>query len=523
MKIKVCKDGIDFISAINLLCGKITLESFTEADRAQIDLNNIADEIIIADGKYVLNEVLSIDKPLKITNIDGVIDLQGMAFLRIASSNVYLEGLKFNGGLLAINVDGSGKEIENIYIERCSFKGYLSAGILTGSTISNSLIKNINIIDNEFESGLMPGEDPIWGSATPISIFAALTMQPAKVSNAIVDGAYIKGNKLSGINRAGIAGMIGADLTQGNQGYFDNCHIRNLAIENNDIAGVGDTSLAVQTEFYNHTNCTIENVDFINNRIDVGIYGISVCAGCPMSGESHDVKAKNINIIGNELHSRHPGEPDYAIFVSSAVLVGDVSKVYDSVLENVQVKDNTIIGFERGIVLCGANGNVDSNAPSIASNNVLKNVLVDGNKIKDTNWCFVIAGAWLEGRRFDWNFSYYHDEKKWDEYIRDHRTKTVIAEKNRIEDLTVSNNICDGFRYFIAAAGAIGRGHAVMNDNEVVKNIEFKNNHITNGENHQIVNDYIFEDWITGEGNKLDESIKYDGFIVDITDEKPLF
>ncbi len=515
MKISICKNGISFVEAINLICGRIEIDSFSENMRKYVELNYAADELVVVDGEYSLEDGLFIDRPIKITNMDGVINLIGMGCLKITSSNVYIEGLKINGGLLAINIDGAGKEIENIYIEKCSFKGYLTAGVLVGSTNSNSLIKNINIIDNEFESGLMPGADSIWGSASPISVFAALTTEPTNIFNAVVDGVCIRGNKLYGINRAGFVEMIGADMTEGYQSHFENCHIRNVVFDNNDITGVGDTAIALQTEMYNHKNCSIENIDIINNRIDVGIYGILVCSGCPMKGISNGIITKNINVIGNELHSRHPGEPDYAIYVISAA-VCEVSEVYDSILENVIVKDNTIIGFERGIVLCGACGNVDSNAPTIASNNVLKNVLVDGNKIKDTNWCFVIAGAWLEGRRFDWNFSYYHDEKKWDEYIRDHRTKTVIAEKNRIEDLTVSNNICDGFRYFIAAAGAIGRGHAVMNDNEVVKNIEFKNNHITNGENHQIVNDYIFEDWVAGEGNKLNPSIKYDGFIVDI-------
>ncbi len=502
--------------------GKYTLDDFADYLNGN---NNYFEGIeggeLVIEGEHKLSKTINMHFPLTITGKKATISGEGLGAkygFAMTASNTTVQNIDIVSAINGVDVDAVGKLAENITIKNIHMIG---GGIIveTGSTKSNSTLKNVVIdgccheVQEKHEWGDVAMEVPV----LPYSIECA-RYKDEHIDNCVLDGLTINNCQKLGGSRIGVNIMSACvynhdysnctfdNYATHNDKKYSNLAMRNLTITNCKVELCWDGALAVVGGDSN--DMIIDNINVSNNYAEHGICGLYVMADAHLLGEGHGSGITNFVVRNNHFVRTVAdiGEPVRSVWFNASrsdFFPGVISN--DNYIDNVEISGNKIDG--GGIVVTGAYSLLD--AVSQYNNNVVSNVRIFNNTILNTDEAFRFEGAQLEGRLFDWQFGYPPRNTKWGEAITDDSTVTMVMTNNRVENLTVTDNTIEGYRYRVIAAGATGHGHGVCTDNKVCGNNVFERNIFGTGENHLHVADVIIDDFVVDNGgNSVDKVFK---------------
>ena len=469
------------------------------------------DRMIQIEGDIRVCEPLVIPDFTTITGTTGRIILSDEGTLILSGSDITLENLSIEGGQYAVCIDSHGKNISNIKIQNCRLDGFTIAGITVAASESHSRMSDILIEECQLNCGMVAGCDPVWGCAVAIGLYAAATDKEPGIQDAVLEDVTVRNCTIRGRSICSIISIVGVNKTPEDRSiFFTDCHVRRLHILNNDVADSTDTAICAEADYINHINCSMRDVEICGNRVEHGIFGISCTGGSPVSGNSFGASLVNTKVIGNETIGRDTvTEGNFGIVVMGGHLDGSLAENHDCFVVGIEIANNHVSHVGRGITVCGGHAAADINAPFGLVGNYVDKAFIHHNILEEVETCFILAGAWLEGRRLDWYSGYGRRYNTWGDEITDHYTQTVVAKNNYIRNIEVCHNHCKGYRFYLLAAGALGSGHGYMIGNRANDHIIFEKNTHELGENRQYVADGFFTDWSSGEENLVDMKLKY--------------
>lgn len=460
---------------------------------------------------FELTEIIPIHNAVTISGYGVTLDASSNGGFFIDSGDVVLEGIHIRGGGTAVTVDPKGKTIENVTIRDCYLEKFGFAGIFAYGSEDNSVCKNLLIEDCVIKSRDIDHPTTSVG-AYHISFGAAFSMDGRPMKDCLLDGLVIKGCTMQGACTCNVMGIVGLGSSVEDGFVFERCNIKNVRIENSVMKDSFDTAIVAQANFIGNIDCTWTNFDVLNNKVEYCITGVSATGGSPMFGKAEGVCFRGIRFIGNEIYGREGGahEPDIAIWLMAAQIDYYTCSCEGCSLEDIEVRGNYIHDAMRGIAVCGSHAMIDAEPPCSMNKNYVSDIVISENRLENVADCFCIHAAWIDGRRSDWWWSFDHRIQNWQPAIRDHHKSTLEVRDNYIKNMTIINNVCNGFRNSMFASGARGRGNGVYSNNKLIDNIVVRNNKFINGENHCMICDSIMEDWCTDQGgNEIDPTIKY--------------
>lgn len=468
---------------------------------------NLQGKVVLEKRKvYELPETIELSKPVHIDGQGATLNIASMVGIHILSSDIRIENLTIRGAQVSIYIENTSGILENINVENCKFQKYHLAGIMGGATESNCLCKNITIKNCEFRSAF---ETKLEGNCNDILFAAAIAGN--NVENGTLDGLNIQNCKLYGQSICNIFILPGISLNQSVDISFTDCVIRNILIDGCIITGANDTSIAIQANLINNIRCGAENVVVTNCTTDVGITGISASSGSPLKGDCHGSYFKGFQCIGNTIFgSDRVGEEMSAINISAGEIdYYSDARCYDSYICDVEIRDNYIHDCDRGVNIHAAYSIIDAEELGHLEGNYVENVVIEDNRLKDVDTCFMLLGAWIDGRRLDWHLGNKKKTQFWLPRFEDHSKTTFVVKDNYVRNLRCENNMCDGYKVCVLASGTFARGNSVMIGNRIDENIIFQKNTFINGEDHIKVADAILEDWVRdGGGNKVSDAFR---------------
>lgn len=469
--------------------------------------DDLQGKVVLEKGKvYELSDTIELSKPTHLDGQGAILNIGSMTGIHITSSDVRIENLTINGAQISVYVENTSGVLENINIENCKFQEYHIAGVMGGASESDCLSKDITIKNCAFYSAKQK-KDGV--SCNDIMFAAAIAGN--NVENGILDGFNIQNCKLCGQSVCNIFMLPGISMNQSTDISFTNCIIRNILIDGCTLTGAYDTSIAIQANLINNMNCGAENVVVKNCTTDIGITGISASSGSPLKGDCHGSYFKGFKCIGNTIFgSDRVGEEMSAINISAGEIdYYSDARCYDSYICDVEIRDNYIHDCERGINIHAVYSIIDAEESGHLEGNYVENVVVENNRLKDVDTCFMLLGAWIDGRRLDWHLGNEKKTQFWLPRFENHEKTSFVAKDNYVRNLRCENNMCDGYKVCVLASGAFARGNSVMTGNRIDENIIFQNNTFINGEDHIKVADTILEDWVRdGGGNKVSDAFR---------------
>ena len=481
----------------------IDLKEFIKREEKQKDGRKTI--IKLEQGKsYCINETICLQTETLIDGNGAVIQNNADIGLMISASETELKNLKIFGGGISIQIDNKGKSIENIAIENCELKNYMLSGLVLGTGESGGTTSRVCVKDCVISTDPMKKDD---GTDNVIALDILITAglsDKKNIENVLVTGVEIDNCKISGHSICNIMSVPGLSLNPDFTPIFSNCAIENVQVTNSELTGSDDTAFAAQANYINNEACYCRNFTMYGNEIEFGLTGLSASAGSPMTGKVENIFFKKIKIANNRLTGRkNVGETRTAIGIGAGGIDYKPAICNKCGVEDVEIIGNTISECERGITVSAGHSMIDADAPSELRKNYVKRVVIKNNELRDVQNCFIFYAAWIEGRRFDWNWGLHHTTQTWLAPVQNHHEKTVTASENYIENLLCEGNYCDGFSYLLHAASVMARGHGLVNGNEIIKDFVFKENKYKNGEEHIRVCDTILEDWVTDGGNNI--------------------
>lgn len=451
---------------------------------------------------YFIKKTIYICRNMQIEGNGAVIQNETDLGLLIASSDVKISNLKICGGGISIRIDNRGKTIKNIVVQNCEMKDYAFSGLVIGASEGNGMTQNILVKDCVIWTEPLKKED---GTDCVVALDVLLTagfsdkknLENTLLKDVVIDHCSIKGHSI-----CNIMSVPGLSANPDSTPVFKNCRIEDISVTNSKLIGSDDTVIAAQANYINNESCYCQNFIVCNNEIEFGLTGLSASAGSPMTGKVEKIFFREIKFINNKMHGRkNVGETRTAIGIGAGGINYKPTSCNKSGIENVEIKGNTIIECERGITVSAGYSMIDADAPSELRENYVRNIIIKSNYLKDVQNCFMFYAAWIEGRRFDWNWGVHHTTQTWLPPVENHQNKTVVAKGNYIENLICEENSCDGFSYLLCAAAVMARGHGLVTENKIKKNFVFRKNKHCNGEEHVAIRDVILEDWVTDGGN----------------------
>ena len=506
-----CDNRISLKHALDIICRRIEPDKLLEEDQKYISREEDSSVIVLdPDENYEITETLIIDKSVCIQGNGAHIVCKARIGFLISASDVALENLTISEGTISAVIDSCGKNIQNISFTGCRFERYILSGIMTGSAKSNGICRNISIRNCSFKAQLSKnekGEDMV--CALDLILTAACSSQD-NVGNAVLDGVCVENCDVLGPSICNFMIVPGLSLDPAKTPQFDRCFIRNIKIAGSRLSGSDDTAVAAQANYINNNKCYFEKLEVVGNICEFGLTGISASAGSPMKGDCDGIFIRDIKILDNILTGKPDvGETRTAIGAGGGGINYYTCSCHNSYVKNLEIRGNRIYQCERGIAITGGSSMIDADAPAELKGNFVEDAVIEGNKLTDVENCFIFYGAWIEGRRFDWNWGKHHTTQTWLPHVEDNSKQTMCASYNCIRRLRCENNQCIGFRYLLRAAGAVGRGHGAMSNNRVDEEICFRYNTFEKGENHILVGDCIIEDWVKDDGgNKVEKLLK---------------
>ncbi len=468
-------------------------------------------------GRHNLSKTLNVHFPLTITGDEATIVGNGLELfaVNISASNAVVRNIQLEQCKFGIEVDALGGCVENVTIADVVMNGG-SALVEVGSSVSNSTLRNIhierccaNVMTSEWE------ENPLDNVSLPYYIAGARYKQGSMLTNCVLEDIYMDNCQKLGFSgvAVSVATGIAAYVKFANmQASYSDIVVRNVNITNNHFDTCWDALVSIIAQFLNSSNCSIEGINISGNYGEHGIASLYMFAGRPMLGGCDGAKVSDVVIDNNHFvrSVSDVGEPVRGIWISSSrgdALFGAApveilsQPICNNSVSNVEISNNKLEG--AGITLTGTYALGDNGV--VLKNNKVDSVDIHHNTILAAEIAFIIDGAQAEGRLYDWDFGYPKHDKQWGEQIDDHSVVTYTMTDNRVENITVTNNTIEGYRYRVVASGFNGHGHGVVTNNKVCGNIVFENNSFGVGENHIHVADFVADDFVRdGGGNKVD-------------------
>ncbi len=466
--------------------------------------SDLRGELILDKGRtYELTETIELNKPVHINGQGATLYIPAMVGLHITSSDVTVENLNIKQASTSIYIENKGGILDNITLRDCHFDGYRVAGIMGGASESDCLCKNITISGCSLQSAYKEKLEGICND-----IFFAAAIAHKNVGNAVLDGLNIQNCEIHGLSTCNVFILPGISQSLSVDISFTECAVKNIMIDKCSLTGANDTSIAIQANLINNIRCGAENVVVTNCAADVGITGISASSGSPLKGSCYGSYFRGFKCIGNTIYgSSRVGEEMSAVNISAGEIdYYSDAQCYDSYIRDVEIRDNCIHDCERGINVHAAYSIIDAEEAGRLEGNFVENVVIENNHLKDVDTCFMLLGAWIDGRRLDWHLGNEKKTQFWLPRFEDHSKTSFVVKNNYIRSLRCEYNDCDGYKNCVLASGAYARGNSLMIGNRIDEDIVFQNNTFVNGEDHIKVADAILEDWVKdGGGNKVSE------------------
>lgn len=472
-------------------------------------------ELFPGDTITVQEDYLYITDPLTIEGNGAVIEGTGNNRIKIASSDVTLRGIHFRGFGDCLEIDGMGGEIHQIHIENCIFSDYRHNGILTGSSVSGSTIRTLEIGNCEFHG---PGASVSQGDVEGcfgIMLQVTSTESTDPVEDCAVEDVFIHHCMIDNCNRMAIymTGNCTAHLSLENlYGYGETGRLRmkNVEIADCEIRDCWDASINLLTGMIKQRETLFENITIRRNKVEQGIWGVYITAAEPFIGHGDTIHVRNVLVEDNEFYERKggPGEASYGVAVMAGRADYFPGITCDHCLtEQIVIRNNTIRDVTTGVIVAAADSLIDGAGVSV-SDCTVRDVVIEYNQIMNVENVFILTAAWMEGRLFDYQIGVPAKNKVWGEHITNHETVTVNCENNVATDITIRNNVIDGYRYKYVIGAALARGHARIKNNRL-ENLTLENNLFQNGEAHIRIQSVIVDDWVKDEGNVFDPTMKW--------------
>lgn len=515
--------GFSLDELASYLDGEKALDSFSTQEQAFL---RAVDEgwLDLAEQEYTLTRTLNIRKPLSINGNNATIignlppmtndyigGSQGVGFY-VTGNQVKISDLTLKKILCAVDIDPCGKTVEHITLENITVF-LCKIGFQFGSSLSNGVLRDLHFKNCRVECETSVWEHNEMAAALPFTGSAAFARENTKgdIDNCLLEDVWFEQNTIRGQARIGInlvCSLTTMELILGHPGHFHNVTLRGIHFIGNEIEKCWDVPISIVCTCHNAENGLVENVEIAENKMGHGISGLYLYAAEPLIGECRGAVVRNIEIRGNEITRviADVGEPSRGIYIGAVrqdYYEGVI--VRNALMENIRIFGNTFDGAGPNIVSVYAM----LDGETYCANNLVRNVEIHDNLIKNAEYAFTFKAAELEGRRYDWNFGYPRHDQQWLPPVEDDSIPLVHVENNRIENLICENNRIEGYRYRIFAAGADCRGHGIASGNKLCTGIIFRNNIFGTGENHIRIGDYFGEDFcIDGGGNEVDPHLK---------------
>lgn len=490
-----------------------------------VALSKILNEMTVSELHLNKQDILHVDEDIFVLPGDLVIDGHGAIIegngsnkLQIENSNITLKNLALRNFHTVINIDGKGQNVENIRVENCVFENYRAYGVLIASTLSNSTVQNIKILDSVFNGPVKSsmGHDDVVAGVYGVMIQAAYIPDESDVENCVLHDITVDHCRAYRGNRCAVwlSGITSPDLTSGvptgRYGKARNIHISGITITNNDFHDCGDATINLISAMGGQDDTIVEDVNISNNVIEQGIWGIFVIAGEPLIDGTRNICLRNVTIDRNTIYpfKRGVGEATYGI----AVMAGRNDyfpnvHVENCLTENIKIRQNSIRDLTTGIIVAAADCLVDGD-DCVLRNCKIQNIEIDGNRISNVTYGVKLLATWMEGRAFDYMIDVPPRNHTWVPFKENHRDVTVVAEDNSISNVVIKGNILDGYRFQYMATGAYAFGHCRVNRNRLT-NVITENNTFINGEGHVHILDEILHDYVIGCDNSVDAELRW--------------
>lgn len=497
------------------------LDSEKKINEFTIDEQNflMSDVWELEKAEYNITRTLHISKSLTFQGNDSTFTCAGTKeCIIISASNVFITGFKINNFPTAILVDSEGKIIENIIVEKVTVNVLGNIGFIATNSQSNGKLRHVHFRECEVYSPTSEWLDVEDELSQQLPFCCVLAMardeKVSKIENCSIEDIWFENNYSHNGNREPFnflgSGLIidnMNDFRKGTPKAYRNLYLDGLHFIGNKVDIAWDAAFNFLGTTFNSQNIHCRNIEIAENDAGTGIAGIYLFVAEPFVGDNSNMTMKHVIIRDNHFHKAIPdvGEPERMVFIGACRLdYYEPTSAYNNLLEDVEIYNNTFVG--SGPVVTGIYSMIDGN--SVAENNITRNVRIHDNKILRTDTAFIIDGCQSEGRRYDWYWGSPRHDKKWLEPIANN-VQTTILKNNAVENITVENNVIEGYRYKLKASGANIRGHAVATGNQACKDIIFSNNNFGIGESHIHVADVIMEDYcIDGGGNTVDLKLK---------------
>ena len=481
-------------------------------------------EIELAPGaEFSLDIPLVLGMPLRIKGNGAVLSGKAPCAVMICSGNTEVSELTLNGYGCAVNIDAMGGTADGISLRNLTINdpGY-GVCINIGSSKSNSSLRNILISGCTLNSGYsreFAEESGIRDGAMGFNIAAACPQSALTedLENAEIDGLVIDDCHILGARRFGINMLVGVEVPSESSDYLNqqsvlrNNAIRNVKILRCEFDWCFEGGISLMCGCIKNYGSICENLEVAYCRIVSGLLAVAISGAGPVvpTSVSRSMGVRHCSIHDNDCRAMDMdiGEPNYGIVIQSARAEGYAGiEVYDCFVEDVDIVNNTVTGNAFGIGLVAANALTDERI--CLSGNYVRNIRITGNKLSDVETAFQFYAAYAEGRRFDWNWGWRKVDQNWAPLLSDHTVSTAVYKDNFISDIVCRDNLIDGCRYEVCAAGACGKGHALMTGNRISDEIIFENNTFTRSENHIRVMDSDICDWVSADGNSVSAVFK---------------
>lgn len=405
--------------AVRLANGSLSMDKLSPAERTRIagspgpksrDLIELP-----ATAKIRLNQDQTLS-PL-VGNDGDTIDGKGASLepekdgkdigLQISSSDFALRNFKGRGFATIVNVDFGGRALRNIAFERLHLTGttFYGALLIIGAASSNGSLHGLTIADSEFKA-----EQDI-KQANLVFIAAAKNPIGGTVDNVELTNLRLVRNTFTG---GGLGLYLNGSM---GGGRTTNAVTRNAVLMNNLFVGQHDAAInligGLPAGGGHHTKVGLENVVASGNIVETpnwGFYmGNELFGGWRdfAPGSMTDSWLRNLVVKNNKITKIAKGSVGHCISLENgADFRGDQAS--NNVIENVRIIDNEISGCVetaregRQIQNLGAGIYVNAgraslghdNAGGAARNNVIRNIEISRNRIKDSTRGIVVNGGY---------------------------------------------------------------------------------------------------------------------------------
>ena len=517
-------ENLTLREAAALVNGSLRPEQLSPSKQAQITGSlSEPNEILLdlPDPKTVLWNQEDLQEPIRIASpypvsirgngacLDGC---HAAAGIQIESSHVTIWDLHFKGFFFAVRIDSREKHIEDIALKRCSFQELDMAGVCVGASESGGIIQNVDVDSCEFIGAEELEAASLQKYTMSIMVQAAMAQGRRTVRDCLLDGMTIQNNRFTGSARINIniTAVFQERVYEDTGTQFENCRISGLRIENNYMKSGWDAVINYLGASRNSRSCSLENVSICRNEIYFRAWGIYLAAGEPgLNGYSEDCRLSHCRIEENtiELYEK-VGRPSGGIVLNGGRTDFEPAVVKRCCQSHIHICRNRITGSDRGIMLTAAHAMVDSEPPAILEGCEIQDVIIEENEIRNVKKPFLLAAAYLEGRRVVLHYGLPPKTKIYAPLRREHQSVSLTAQNNRIDHVQIRRNHMTETEYMLVAAASIARGHSLSRQNILGADIIFEDNTFEESEEHILICEESHEDWAAGEGNRTEAVFK---------------